>query len=81
MTLPEILQHLALRARSLRSGPAIDATHSFITPYSFSCMALRRWESSTLIAAFLPGQESAATKLLAPTKLSAPFDWPPQSLS
>jgi hypothetical protein len=79
-----------------KSAHNLGATHSFITPYSFSCMALRRWESSTLIAAvqtlllsesqtliaaFLLGQESAATKLLAPTKLSAPFDWPPQSLS
>jgi hypothetical protein len=41
--------------KAFNSGPAIDATDSFITLYSFSCMALRRWELSTLIAAFLPG--------------------------
>jgi len=44
-------------------------------------MALRHWESSTWIAAFLPERESAATKPLALTELYTPFDWPPQCCS
>jgi hypothetical protein len=42
-TLPEIVQHLAFRAKKpSEEDQALDATHSFIAPYSFSCIALRR---------------------------------------